>query len=345
MAPQTRTRARARSGVQASATEGVTSATSAGNVVFKSTKSKARKRVRTNNSRSKAPAKSLVKAAQGQRKTSTSEKSDIVVTLADCEDKLLHEYEQPQDDLLFPREKFLERRWVRAVLGLQFSVHVGYDGVEPPYPDVGWLNITVYFDDVRVSDAFISPGGIALRAEQKQLRRAAGRKKKRIGKNKALTDEQLDELEGIPKPDNLIFGETEIPGSPGDAGMMAPFYFAARRQAAEDKTHWGNTEFLGQIRVDVRWAKVTTGLSGSMKRMYHELWKLQEPVGRPYVEEHRLAARVDLERLDLGIKFERESEGGYRFTSEPLDDKVYRFIFHYADERTLVAKGFKRTRA
>ncbi|KAG9127769.1 hypothetical protein FRC07_009725 [Ceratobasidium sp. 392] len=118
----------------------------------------------------------------------STKKIDTVVKLADSKDKLLIEFEQPQNDLLFPQEEFVKRRWICAELNLQFSVYVGYNGVEPPYPGTGWLNITVYLDGIQTSDAFIDPAGITSRAAQKQSRRAVGQKKKHIGNNKVLTD-------------------------------------------------------------------------------------------------------------------------------------------------------------
>ncbi|KAG9083803.1 hypothetical protein FS749_005720 [Ceratobasidium sp. UAMH 11750] len=78
-----------------------------------------------------------------------------------------------------------------------------------------------------------------------------------------------------------------------------------------------------------------------MKALYHDMWRLEEWIGRRFVRhKHKLIATVDIEGIDHEVNEERKAEGGYRFKSEPLDDKVYRFIFHYADEDTLQDEGF-----
>ncbi|KAG8739681.1 hypothetical protein FRC10_005277 [Ceratobasidium sp. 414] len=239
------------------------------------------------------------------------------------------------------------RCWVQAKLDTKFSIHVGYDGTRPSYPGIGALSITVFFDGIRVSDMFITPESLAACVQQKLARRAEALQNQPSGKK--LSEEKLDELEASIEDGEEIPGATEIVGCPSNKGVVRPFYFASRKVVGEflyiprdsfdrismsdNDIHWGNLDSLGQISVEVRWAKVATGLPGSMKALYGDIWKLDEWIGRRFVgHKHRLVATVDVEAIDLDLNEEREAEGGYRFKSEPLDDNVYRFVFHYADE-------------
>ncbi|KAG9099179.1 hypothetical protein FRC06_005547 [Ceratobasidium sp. 370] len=223
---------------------------------------------------------------------------EVVVVLADSNDEYLQACFSQHGNPL-PQGLFEQSCWVLAKNGTTFSVHVGFDGARSPYPGVGALVATVFFDGIRVSDAFISTESIERRA--KEIR----------GKQK--------------KEDDVVHGATEICGSPGDEGMMSLFYFGARNLTANGD-RWEHMESLGQIRVEVRWAKLTTGLPGSMKPLYSNVCKLSDVVAP--------------ERLDPDIRAERELEGGYRFEHEPLDDEVYVFVFHYAEKKVLRADGF-----
>ncbi|KAG9080494.1 hypothetical protein FRC06_006510 [Ceratobasidium sp. 370] len=248
--------------------------------------------------------------------------SDIVVALADSNDEYLKASFSQHGDPLF-QGLFEQQCWVLAKNGTKFSVHVGFDGPRSPYPGVGALVATVFFDGVRVSDAFITTESIEQRA--KEIR---GRRKKR---------------------DEMIYGATEICGSPGDDGMMSLFHFGARNATEyvidighqANGNRWEHMGSLGQIRVEVRWAKLTTGLPGSMKPLYSDASKLSDEVGRKHLKrKHRLVASLAQETLDPDIKAERELEGGYRFEHQPLDDLIYVFSFHYAEKRVLQADGF-----
>ncbi|KAG8790313.1 hypothetical protein FRC12_012182 [Ceratobasidium sp. 428] len=265
---------------------------------------------------------------------------EIVVLLGNCKDEHLTGYTQPNGKRSSLGEKSFEgwETWVAAKPNDSFSVHVSYDGISPPYPDIGWLNITVYFDGTRVSDGFIYPDQIALRAEQKLSKRADGLRIKRIGKKRKLTEEQMNNLEAPLKDGEFIFGETEISCSPGDGGVVKPFCFAPR-QPGGGRTVRGSAKAFGQILIEARWAKVTIGLPGSMKELYPEVWGHKS---KRFVNQHRLSAALGPEMVCPDIKLEREAEGGYRFRSEPLDDMVYRFMFYYAEESTLIAQGFTR---
>ncbi|QRV92647.1 hypothetical protein RhiJN_20665 [Ceratobasidium sp. AG-Ba] len=267
------------------------------------------------------------------------DQQNIVVSLASSNDDLLNacflRYGNP-----LPQEALTQRCWVLAKLEERFSVHVGYDSVNPPYPNFGSLNITVYFDDIRVSDAFITAESIAARAEVKKAKRAEALKKQRF--KRSLTEAELDALEGEWKEGDPIHGATEICGSPGDGGYMSPFHFALRLVTDENYT-WGDVQQIGQIRVEVRWVKLQTGLPGSMRSLYREAVHLLDPIGRAHVgDKHRLVAAIDHlhEEIDPDVKAEREAEGGFRFSYEPLDATVYRFVFHYAEERVVKTEGF-----
>ncbi|KAG9096974.1 hypothetical protein FS749_007345 [Ceratobasidium sp. UAMH 11750] len=238
--------------------------------------------------------------------------SDIVVALADSNDEYLDaSFSQNGNPLV--QGLFEQRCWVLAKIRTRFSVHVGFDGPRSPHPGVGALVATVFFDGVRVSDAFITTESIEQRA--KEIR---GRKKKN---------------------DEMIYGATEICGSPGDEGMMSLFHFGARNVTANGNP-WEDRGSLGQIRVEVRWAKLTTGLPGSMKPLYSDASRLSDGVGRKHLgRKHRLVASLAPETLDPDIRVERELEGGYRFEHHPLDEQVYVFVFHYAEEKVLRADG------
>ncbi|QRV80759.1 hypothetical protein RhiJN_13142 [Ceratobasidium sp. AG-Ba] len=205
--------------------------------------------------------------------------------------------------------------WVALKVKERFSVHVGFDGVSVPYPNAGGLVATVFFDGVRVSDAFIAADSITRRVlELRELT--------------ATTDD--------------VWGATEICGSPGDEGMMGRFTFEHRDTAANGFP-WPYPDSLGQIRVEVRWASLTLGLPGSMKHLYAEAGLLSTVIEtRSLGKHHGFVAALEPAEIDPQVKAERQSEGGFRFEHVPLDDEVYTFTFHYAPEKVLRKKGYMR---
>ncbi|QRV92646.1 hypothetical protein RhiJN_20664 [Ceratobasidium sp. AG-Ba] len=264
--------------------------------------------------------------------------SNICVSIATADEgEFLNAY-TVQDDKPLKKEPLTQICWMCVKLGLKIHIHVGYDGINPPYPGVGGLAIAVFFDGRRASDMFIVPESIADRVKQKLAKRAEATKGRR---GKRLSQAKLNELEATVVVEGESYpGATEIVGCPCEKGKIRPFYFASRRFVATDQ-NCGSIGDFGKIEVQVRWAEVSTGQSGSLERLYDDIYDSFDVVPKVLASKYRLVAAVEnIPSVNEEVNAEREAEGGYRFTYTSLDEKVYKFVFHYATEDVLKDEGF-----
>ncbi|KAG8717334.1 hypothetical protein FRC08_007667 [Ceratobasidium sp. 394] len=195
--------------------------------------------------------------------------------------------------------------WVPVLPGSRFCVHVGYDGVSPPYPDAG-LQFQVYIDGLGpVSWGFVPPTLISERISQ-------------ITNDKPVT-----------------VGDIELTGREMEDGSVRPFCFSIRQTTDKDEDMPPpNLSSFGEVEVRVWWAVEDPDVEFSPLSWEFDLKLLSNPVNEKFKKvQHRYTGGLD--------QAEAEPDVGARdgkSLTRPLQKVPFLFCFKYRDAEWLKAE-------